>query len=465
VAGSDNFDIPDDDIAERIPPNSVDVECCVLGAMMRHEAAADRASVRGFLRPEHFYRPAHRTIYSAMCAIGDRDEPIDIATTAAELERNGDLDKCGGRAALVDIADSVFTAANAEAHGRLILEKAILRQLIRLGASASDKAQSSPGDLTEFVESIQQQLTAITLDSQAGMRGISKLSGLTSKASAVIDAAQRGEKVGICGTGLHTLDRKIRALREQDLIIIAARPSMGKTSLACDIILHAAGQGVPCAFFSIESGDVPIVIRMACARAHVSLIRTISGGLTDDEVVRVSDALGQIHTLPIWIDASAQLSNVMFAARAQKLVRGYGVKIIAVDYIQQMDGPAKSENEYREVSAIVNTLKAVANELHVCVIGLSQMNRESDKRSKSQGAELSGMRASGKIEEAADIVIFPEVAWPDEDTQEDQMPPALEAKLRVKKHRNGPKGTCPCLYLPASLTFVNKDMTNADQRT
>lgn len=451
------FESIDREFVGRIPPQAQDVEMAVLGAMMRHEAAADRSSVRGFLKPEHFYKPSHRKIYAAMCDVGDRDEPIDLATTAAELERTGDLDKCGGRAALVEIADSVFTAANAETHGRIVLEKAILRQIIKLGQFTTDKPHNAPGDLTELVDEIQSQLTSITLESQAGMRGISRLSDLTGKASDVIDAAQRGEKIGICGTGLHSLDKKIRALREQDLVIIAARPSMGKTSLACDILLHAARQGVPCAFFSIESGDVPIVTRMACSQAKVPLVKALSGGLTDDEVARVSDAFGQIHTLPIWIDATSTMTHTMFAARAQKLVRGHGIKIIAVDYIQQMDGPANAQSEHHELSAIVKKLKAVASDLGVCVIALSQMNRESEKRGKDQGKELQNMRGSGKIEEAADIVIFPEVAWPDDNTPEEQMPDVLEAKLRIKKHRNGPKGVCLCTYLPKSLTFQNRE--------
>lgn len=459
MAGSEEFDDVND-----VPPHSPDVEVAVLGAMMRSEAAADRASVRGFLKPEHFYIPTHRKVYQAMCDIGDRDEPIDLVTVCAELERKGILAQCGGRAAMVDIADSVFTAANAEAHGRIVLEKSILRQLITLGNHVSDKSRESPGDITEFVEEVQSRVTDITLNSQAGMRGITKVAGLASKALQVIERAQSGEQVGICGTGITTLDKKIRALREQDLVVIAARPSMGKTSLVCDILLHAARQGVPCALFSVESGDVPIVIRMACSIAKVSLVKAMNGGLGSDDMVSVSNAIAEIYELPIWIDRSEQLSNVMFAARAQKLVRGYGIKVIGIDYIQQMDGPAKSENKHHEVTAIIQTIKRVALQLDVCCIALSQMNREADKGQNRSNKELSNMRDSGKIEEAADIVIFPEIDWPDENTSEEQMPATLEAKLRVKKHRNGPKGLCPCLYLPTSLTFVNKDWTHADQR-
>lgn len=458
--------IDEEPVTNNIPPHAADVEVAVLGAMMRHEAAADRSSVRAFLKSEHFYNPTHQKIYEAMCAIGDRDEPIDLVTVKAELERNHTLNACGGIGALIDIADSVFTAANAEAHGRIVLELAIRRQMIAIGRRVTDQAISGPGDITEFIESLQSQVTQITIDSQAGMKGVAKMSELTSKASALIDDAQAGKQVGICGTGIRSLDRKIRALREQDLIVIAARPSMGKTSLACDIIMHVARQGIPCAFFSIESGATPIVTRMACAEAKVSLVEAMNGGLSNDEVVALSDAFGRIHTLPIWIDSSGQLSNTMFASRAQKMVRGFGVRVIAVDYVQQMDGPAKSENKHHEVSAIIQTLKAVAHDLNVCVIALSQMNRDTEKRGKGQGAELSNMRESGKIEEVADIVLFPEVAWPADDTPEEQMPSVLDAKLRIKKHRNGPKGMCHCLYLPKSLTFVNQDWSrNADQRT
>lgn len=429
-----------------VVPQAPDAEAAVLGAMMRDGEAA--VAVQGILKPDHFYAVAHRKIYRAMVALSIRGEPIDLATVAGELEKAGDLDKCGGAAALMDIADSVYTAVNAPAHARIVLEKAALRTFISRCEEAHAACYAAPGDAADLIEVTQAHLSDLVADLGAGKDQYRSAGSILPETTEAIEAYRHGGSGNLIPTGFYRLDEMLGGLRAGELVVIAGRPSMGKTALGLTIAVQIEA---PVAIFSLEMSDTALVERMVCAQANIAMHRLRCGTLSHEEYDRLGTGMAAISRRQIFIDQSVTLSAAAFRARAQKIVRQTGAKIIIVDYIQLMTGPVKSENRQTEIAAISRTMKAVARDLGVCVVAISQLSRAVEQRGGDRKPMLSDLRESGAIEQDADAVLF---VW--RPIVYDKSAGKTDAEIIVAKQRNGPTGAVPVVFLPEPIKFANR---------
>ncbi len=437
-----------------MPPQAQDVEMAVLGAMMRDAEAV--GLVIEILQDTDFYKPAHRKIYAAMQSLFEHSEPIDLATVAAELEKNGDLEKCGGRAALVDIADSVFTAANAAAHARLVQDKAVLRRLISTSQQISESCFTAPGDVGDLLDEAESQIFAI---SEARSR--QDFVPLGSLLPHTFDQIERYRTQGGGITGLATgytdLDTLTAGFHPSDLIILAGRPSMGKTAFALNIIEHIAlERQKACAVFSLEMSKEQVAERLlsACARVNAQHMRT--GRLHPRDYVSLQTAAGRLYEAKIFIDDTAAISVLELRAKARRLKAQHDIGIVVVDYMQMMHGPRSAENRQQEISVISRSLKSLAKELKVPVLALSQLSRQVEQRGGDRRPQLADLRESGAIEQDADVVMF--VYRPERYGITEEKGQSLEntAEIIVGKQRNGPTGTVFLTFLKEYTRFENR---------
>lgn len=448
------FDTIDREIAGRVPPQAQDVEMAVLGAMMRD--AESVGLVIEVLQDNDFYKPAHRKIYAAMQSLFERSEPIDLATVAAELEKTGDLDKCGGRAALVDIADSVFTAANAQAHARLVQDKAVLRQLIKTSQHISESCFSAPGEVADLLDEAEGMIFAIS-ESRA-RQDFTSISELTIPTFDRIDQYYK-QGGGITGlpTGYTDLDNLTAGMHPGDLIILAGRPSMGKTSFALNIMEHVAFESQKaCAIFSLEMSKEQLAERLLASVARVNGLDMRKGRLRREKYDDLYTAAGKLHEAKIWIDDSAALGVLELRAKARRLKAQHDIALIVVDYMQMMHGPRNAENRQQEISIISRSLKSLAKEIKVPVLALSQLSRQVEQRGGDRRPQLADLRESGAIEQDADVVMF--VYRPERYGITEEKGQSLEntAEIIVGKQRNGPIGTVLLTFLKDFTRFENR---------
>lgn len=436
-------EIDDDGPAHRNPIACIEAEVSVLGACLHPTHCHDGAPiVSGILRPEHFFRPEHRRIYQAVIDLHSRGETTDFVAVAAELESTGHLSNCGGRAGLSGIADSVFTAANAASHSRIVLDRAIKRDLAKISAKLSDQCHNSFGDASEILA----QASADILNAGHGIQqsSIRPTDAIASETLAIFDSYKTGHSDYFIPTPFTILNDMLGGgLREKHYSIIAARPSVGKTSLAHNIAVYAASQGIPVGIFSLEMSATEIVERMACAVAHVdsSLLRL--NRLNTEQFVQVSDAVGMIAGLPIYIDDSATMTDAQIRSRSKTMAEKHGVKIIIVDYLQLLSSATKSENRQQEVTNISKTFMAIPRETKTTLMALSQLSRDSDKVTRRP--KLSDLRESGSLEQDANNVMFLH--------RDDAVPGIVE--MLLAKQRNGPTGTIKLTWLKEFTKFEN----------
>ena len=434
----------------KIPPHSIEAEEGVLGGILVDNHAIDRAVE--ILMPDDFYREAHRKIMRAFLALNDRGEAIDLITLSDQLRGSNQLEEIGGSTYLAELTERVPTAANVAHYARIVKDKAVLRSLITTMNDISVRSYESPGDVESFLDEAEQRVYEIaerkTRPSFFRMRDI-----VVESMKAVEQLYEKRELVTGVPTGFTDLDRKTAGLQPGDLIIVAGRPSMGKTALALNVAQYAAQEhqcGV--AIFSLEMGKEQLAFRMLCSEAHVDQSKVRAGFAAERDYPKLAIAADRLSDAPVYIDDTAGLGVMELRAKARRLSRerDSNLGLIIVDYLQLMKGPPTDSRE-QEISAISRSLKALAKELDVPVVALSQLNRQVEQRADKRPV-MADLRESGAIEQDADVIMFLYREWVYDQKNADER----NAELIIGKQRNGPTGTVPLAFFAEYTRFDNR---------
>jgi replicative DNA helicase len=414
-----------------------------------------------------FYREANRRVYRAMVRLYSRGEVIDVVTLSDELKSAGELEGAGGMAYLARLVDAVPTSANIEYHCRILRDKSVLRKLIDSATDIVREAYDAPaGEVDDTLDRAEQRIFQIAQASQRqGFVWIKEI--LWPTFERIEELQSRPGSVTGVPSGFPDLDNLTAGFQKGDLIIVAGRPSMGKTALAMNIVQHAAiDKEVPVAVFSLEMSKEALVQRLLCAEGRVDSGRLRRGRLQDDEYARLATAAGHLNTAPIWIDDSPAITALELRAKARRLAAEVDLGLIVVDYLQLMTGPRKAENRQQEISAISRSIKAVSKELNVPVVALSQLSRAPEQRTDKRPL-LADLRESGAIEQDADLVLFVyrEEAYRKADDLVDESGESIEGKVEliIGKQRNGPTGRVD-LYFHKSYTLFESVARQPDKR-
>jgi replicative DNA helicase len=429
---------------ERQAPWSPEAEQAVLGAMLLDADAALKALE--LLDDTMFYRDAHRRVFRAMSVLLERGNVVDPVLLREELERRGDLEAAGGAEYLAILLDAVPTAANIEFHGRIVREKALLRRLIEVGTGVVQSAYEGRQDVDTLLDQAEQRMFEVSF--QRGTQEAVRIKELMWKTMERIEARHRGDdSVRGVASGYVDLDAKTNGFQKSDLIIVAARPSMGKTAFCLNIAANAALEAKqPVAIFSLEMSRDQVVERLLAAESFVDLHRLRSGHLRDDDYPKMSRAAGLLGTAPVWIDDTPALGLLELRSKARRLKAEHGIELFIVDYLQLIRGPSGSDSRQEEISFISRSLKALARELATPVIALSQLSRAPEQRGGDRRPMLSDLRDSGAIEQDADLVLFIYRAEMYPTLRERDDTPEGVAELNLAKHRNGPTGTIKLVF-------------------
>jgi replicative DNA helicase len=434
--------------AQRVPPHNVEAEESVLGAMLLSEASI--SDVLEKLRGEDFYKPAHRRIFESVVALFGRGEAVDSVTVAEELRRTGSLDEVGGKPYLFHLVNSVPAASNASYYARIVEETALLRRMIEATQQAAAMAFESAEDVDNIVDQVEALIFNVA-QKRLGDR-FAHIRDLLHEHLEQVEALQlRGASVTGVPTGFIDLDNLTSGLQPSNLIIVAARPSFGKTSFALNIAQQAATEhGVPVAIFSLEMSKMELVQRLVCAEALVDVQKLRTGNLSDQDWSRLATAVGRLADAPVYIDDTEAVTVLEIRAKARRLKQKHGLGLVIVDYLQLMSGPRRSENRQQEISEISRSLKILARELQVPVIAVSQLSRAVEARQEKRPM-LADLRESGAIEQDADLVIF---IYRDEVYNPDS-PDKGTVEILLSKHRNGPVGRLKLTFLQNYTKFAN----------
>jgi len=434
--------------SHKLPPQHIEAEQSVLGGILIENEAINR--VTEILDADDFYRDAHRKIFNALINLSERDEPADLITLTNELRKIDQLDSIGGASYLASLIDSVPTAANIEYYAKIVKEKAILRKLIQTSTEIITQSYEDRGDVEGFLDEAERAIFEISekrvRPSFYPIREIVKASFAT-----IEKLFQKKEAVTGVPSGFKELDRMTAGFQPSDLIIIAGRPSMGKTAFCLDVAEYAAiDNKIPVAIFSLEMSKEQLVIRMLCSQAHVEGTRLRTGYLNESDWPKLTIAAGNLSEAPIYIDDTAALSALELRAKARRLKADRGLGMVIVDYLQLMKGRARVESRQQEISEISRSLKALAKELNIPVIAVSQLSRKTEERTGNR-PQLSDLRESGAIEQDADLILF---IYRDEiyNRSEDN-PNRGKAEVIIGKQRNGPIGKIDLAFLDKFTTF------------
>jgi len=438
----------DSQVIGRIPPHSIEAEQSVLGAMILDKEAINMAVE--MIKPEDFYKEANKEIFEAIINLYNKNEPVDLITLAEELKRRGTLESVGGVTYLADLSSGVATTANTKYYCKIVEEKSILRRLIKSCNEVILKSYEDSEEVNAIIEKAEKSIFDITQGRHR--EGFAPLNEVLLKSFSKIEerAANQDALTGIT-TGFIDLDYKLSGLQKSDLILVAARPSMGKTAFALNIATNAALKGgAKVAIFSLEMSKEQLVQRMISATAHVDLQKIISGRLSEDEWIQVINAMGPLSQAQIFIDDTAGISLMEMKAKCRRLKIEKGLDLILIDYLQLMQSESRHENRQQEISAISRGLKALAKELECPVVALSQLSRAPELRSDHRPI-LSDLRESGAIEQDADVVMF---LYRDEYYNQDTEKKNI-GEVIIAKHRNGPTGSIELVFKKEFTKFVN----------
>lgn len=435
--------------SSRVPPHDLQAEESLLGAMMLDIEAV--AAVSGVVRADDFYKPANAHVFDAIHALYAAGQPIDPVTVADELRRSDLLDVVGGHQALVQIMSSAPATANASGYARIIEEHALLRKLIGVAGEIAELGYSMPDDVTKAMDRAESLIYQVNqrrvVDTTAK---IEELLGLN------LDRLEqlygRGDAITGVPTGYADLDDLLSGLQPSTLVVVGARPSMGKTSFALGMASYAAlHAGRPVLLFSLEMGNLELSQRLLCAEARIDSSRVRTGQLGEDDWNRISQAIGRLAAAPIWMDDNPNLTIMEIRAKARRLKSQVGdLGMVIVDYLQLMTGRGSAENRQVEVSEMSRGLKILARELECPVVALSQLSRQLEMRADKRPM-LADLRESGSIEQDSDVVMF---IYRD-DVYNADSPDRGQAEVIVAKHRNGPTGVCRLAFLEQYTRFAN----------
>ncbi|WP_315093002.1 replicative DNA helicase [uncultured Cellulomonas sp.] len=434
---------------DRTPPQDLDAERSVLGGMMISKDAI--ADVVEQIRGTDFYRPAHEVVYDAIIDLYGRGEPADAITVADELTKRGEIQRIGGAPYLHTLISSVPTAANAGYYARIVRERSVLRKLVEAGTRIVQLGYGTDGgDVDEIVNNAQAEVYAVT--ERRSSEDYMILGDIIGGAVDEIEAAgHRGEGMIGVPTGFSDLDRLTNGLHPGQMIVLAARPAIGKSTMGIDIVRSASiKHGMTSVVFSLEMSRNEITMRLLAAEARVHLQKLRNGQMGEDDWAKIAATMGKISEAPLFIDDSPNMSLMEIRAKCRRLKQKHDLKLVVIDYLQLMSSGKRVESRQQEVSEFSRALKLLAKELEVPVIAISQLNRGAEQRTDKR-PQMSDLRESGSIEQDADIVIL----LHREDAYEKESPRAGEADLIVAKHRNGPTDTLVVAFQGHYSRFVD----------
>ncbi len=436
----------------RIPPHSEEAEQSVLGGLMLDNAAWDRVADR--ITDGDFYRHDHRLIFRAVAALAERNAPFDMVTVSEQLERSSELEDAGGMPYLGRLASETPSAANIVAYADIVRERSILRSLISVGTEIADSAFVPDGrESKELLDLAEQKVFRIAEQGARGSQGFRGMKPLLTAAVEQIEHLYETQNpiTGVA-TGYDDLDRLTSGLNPGDLVIVAGRPSMGKTSFAMNIAEYVAMKNAePVAIFSMEMPGEQLAMRLLSSMGRINQQKLRSGRLEDGDWPRLTSAVQMLSSAPLFIDDTPALSPTELRARTRRLMREHkGLKLIVVDYLQLMQFPGSGESRAHEISEISRSLKALAKELNVPMIALSQLNRSLEQRPNKRPV-MSDLRESGAIEQDADIIAF---VYRDE-VYNEESPDKGTAEIIIAKQRNGPIGTVRLTFRGQFTRFEN----------
>jgi replicative DNA helicase len=452
------------EFAGRQAPWSNEAEQAVLGAMLLDQDAALKAAE--FLDDTMFYREGHRLLFRAMIALTERGDVIDPVTLRDELARRGDLDRAGGMEYVAALIDVVPTAANVDYHAKIVRDKAVLRRLVEAATGIIQDVYEGRGTAGEVLDNAEHRVFQVAQFRRS--EEFSRIKELIWPTMERIEQLQSGAgSVTGVPSGFLDLDRLTAGFQRADLVIVAARPSMGKTALALNIVQHAAIEhNVGVAIFSLEMSKDALVQRLLCSEGLVDAQRLRRGQLRDDDYPKLARAAGLLGTAPIWIDDSAALTPLAMRSKARRLKAEHDIAMVIVDYLQLMQGPGDSENRQQEISYISRSLKALAKELDVPVVAISQLSRAPEQRGgEHRRPQLSDLRESGAIEQDADVVCFIYRQEFYDGPVDPKTNESIEgiAEVIVGKQRNGPTGTVKLHFKKEYTRFDNYTSRDAPQ--
>jgi len=435
---------------DRVPPQNIEAEQSVLGAIFLAKEALITAIE--LVTPEDFYKAAHQRIFKTMLDLYEKGEPVDLVTVTAELQDHKILDEVGGVTYLTELASSVPTAANIEYYAKIVEEKSLLRRLIRTATKIANDGYSREDDVGEIIADAEKYIMQISQNRNSG--GFVPIRDVLMETYERIEflSQHRGDVTGI-PSGYPDLDKMTAGFQRSDLIILAARPSVGKTAFALNVAQNVAARaGQTVAIFSLEMGASQLVQRMICAEGNLDASKMRSGWLEEDDWQKLTMAIGTLAKAPIFIDDTPGVTVQDIRAKCRRLQTEHGLGMILIDYLQLIHGRGRGENRQQEVSEISRTLKGIARELNVPVIALSQLSRSVEQR-QDKRPMMSDIRESGSIEQDADIVAF--LYRDDYYDKETENKNVIE--VIIAKQRNGPTGTVELAFLKEYNKFVSLD--------
>jgi replicative DNA helicase len=435
----------------KVPPNSIEAEQSLIGGLMLDHAAWEK--VADVISADDFYRKDHRLIFSAIANLVETNNPCDVVTVSEYLDNRGELEQSGGLEYIATLANETPGAANARAYAKILRERSVLRALINAGNEISGSAFATDGRMaSELVDAAERLVFEIAEKGSRGRAGFKPLKNILPQAVDRIDVLHHseGEITGI-PTGFTEFDKMTAGLQPGELVVIAGRPSMGKTALALNIAENAAiGSKVPTAIFSMEMPSQQLAFRMISSLGRVDQAHLRTGRFPDEDWSRINTAVQLMSDAPIFIDDSAGLSPTDIRARSRRLHREHGLGLIVIDYLQLMQVPGSKENRATEISEISRSLKALAKELELPIIALSQLNRSVEQRPDKRPI-MSDLRESGAIEQDADLILF---IYREEVYNQDTPRKGI-ADISIAKQRNGPIGDFPLTFVGRYTKFEN----------
>lgn len=436
--------------SKMIPPQNIEAEQAVLGAVLLQDKAL--LKIVELLNPNDFYRDAHKTIFAAMLALFEKREPHDLITVTGLLSDQRKLEEIGGASYLASLTDIVPLSGSLVHHAHIIRRKSILRRLIQTTSEVAARCYDAQDDIETLVDEAEKTIFEIAHSNKG--QGFQSMSTVVPRAFERITRLfdQEGNITGIA-TGYEEIDRMTAGLQPAELIVLAARPSMGKTALAMNIVQHVAViNKVAVAVFSLEMSNEALVLRMLCSLGHIDSQRIRTGKLHTNDWPKLTRATGMLSDAPIFIDDTAGLTVLEMRAKARRLKAEHNLGLVVVDYLQLMQGKNSAENRAQEIADISRSLKAMAKELDVPVLALSQLNRSLENRTDKR-PQLADLRESGAIEQDADVIMF---IYRDEVyNRADDNPNRGIAEIIVGKQRNGPTGVVKLTFLGEYTSFEN----------
>lgn len=438
-------------MSNQLPPQSSDAEESILGALLIDGEVM--LEIADSLKPGDFYKPANAKVYSAIQRLYEQSQPIDILTVSEELERRGQIEEIGGRAALADLCDRTPTAVHAKQYAKIVERKAMLRGLIAAAGRIASIGYEDPSDISEAIDRAESELFAVS--ERRAANGFTQIGTLVGAAYDQLDRMHqnRGQLMGL-RTGYTAIDTITQGLQNSDFIVLAARPSVGKTSLALNIAENVSlREGKSVGVFSLEMSKEQLVLRLLSSVTKINSFNLRSGQVSGVDFDKIANALGTLSNAKMFIDDTVNISVMELRTKARRLKMEQGLDLLIVDYLQLMQPGQQSRdgNRVQEVSDISRGLKALARELGIPIIALSQLSRQTEAREKGE-PRLSDLRESGAIEQDADVVIF---LYRDGERSDDAGVTGEAINFNVAKHRNGPTGSGQLWFRKEETRFVN----------